>query len=255
MGQEASRPSPRASSSAPAPSSSSSSKRRTSSRAPSIAAHKSSAESSRSSPSRSRAASSSGEQQKESEDHLRQKLPEVDTVIKTAGVSIDKDSVEKHVKIGQQVMSSSDGRIITYGKKSSSSARSSSPSASSVSAKNKCWKLSIPHATFVESVPDKDKKILRAVDVDVHFPVFNKFVTVKSFRVRGSMTPSKLLALVQRMAIASMAFYIKHKHKEATGEALDRDITYREVHPLLEKQTTCALAVRPKKPGYHMYVL
>ena len=175
-------------------------------------------------------------------------------MIKSSGVNIDRDSVEKHVMIGQQAMNSIDGRVITYGKKSSSSSSSSSAK-STVSAKNKCWKLSIPHATFVESVPDKDKKILRAVDVDVHFPVFNKFVTVKSFRVRGSMTPSKLLALVQRMAIASMAFYIKHKHKEATGEALDRDITYREIHPLLEKHTTCALAVRPKKPGYHVYVL
>lgn len=186
------------------------------------------------------------------EDVVREGLPEQDTVIKTAGVSIDKNSVEKHAQLA--VQQNSTGKIITYGKRTDTSSKASS-SSYKASVKNRCWKLSIPHSTFVQTVPDKDKKILRAVDVDIHFPVFNKFVAVKSFRLRGSVTPSKMLAVVQRMAVTSMAFYIKHKHREATGENLDRDITYKEVQPLLEKHVTCSLMVSPKKPGYHVYVL
>lgn len=105
------------------------------------------------------------------------------------------------------------------------------------------------------TVPNSDVKILRSHDVTVHFPVFDKYYAVKSFRNRGNLTTAKLLAMVQRMAVIALAFYVKDKHFMATGERLEREVTYGDVHPLLEKHTSCSLLVTPNRPGYNIYVM
>lgn len=156
------------------------------------------------------------------------------------------------------------GRRIMYERKESlpknESTKKQPPSGESVSAavkkpKYQCWRLSVPVAKFASTVPNSDAKLLRAQDVTMHFPVFDKYFAVKKFRNRGPLTEAKLLALVQRMAIIALAFYLKDKHYANTGRRLDRDITYGEVHPLLEKHVTCSLVVLPARPGYNVYVL
>lgn len=120
---------------------------------------------------------------------------------------------------------------------------------------HQCWKLSVPHDRFASSVPDSDVKILRAKDVTIFFPVFDKYYAVKSFRTRDGLTVGRLLALVQRMAVVSLAMYFREKHLASTGSKLQRDVTFADVEPMLQRFTTCSLLVVPNRPGYKVYVM
>jgi len=138
---------------------------------------------------------------------------------------------------------------------SSPSKKASSSVAASQKSQYQCWKLSVPAAKFAATVPNSDAKILRSHDITMHFPVFDKYYAVKKFRNRGTLTTAKLLALVQRMAIVAIAYYLKDKYYTNTGMRLERDVTYGEVQPILERHTTCSLVVLPARPGYNVYVL
>lgn len=117
-----------------------------------------------------------------------------------------------------------------------------------------CWRLTVPLEKFMSTVPN-NKLGLRAQDVTIHFPVFDKFYAVKHFRVKGKMTTEKLLALVQRMSVIAIAVYVKERYKAKTGQDLGRDVTYGDVHPLLDRHTTCSLLITPARPGYNVYVM
>jgi len=118
-----------------------------------------------------------------------------------------------------------------------------------------CWKLTVPVEKFVGTIPDRDAKLLRSQDLTIHFPVFDKFYAVKRFKIRGHLTTEKLLTLVQRMGTIAIAMYVKDKHHARTGQKMERDVKYGEVHCLLDKHTTCSLLLTPARPGYNVYVM